>query len=88
MRGRCVEARAPDDHYGAPARLARCPVSGEAVYLREAEGSCDVHQLEGADAPRILFERMRASHPQGGNVCVDCLRRIKAIAASNLGIGK
>lgn len=57
----------------------RIPIgNGEAVFLKESPGPCEVHDwpTEGL-APRLLAA-MRERHGKGGiNVCADCIGRAR-----------
>lgn len=54
------------------------PVSErENAYISPSDGPCEAHGLPAKSLARWLVETARARHPQGVDVCVECLDRAR-----------
>lgn len=54
---------------------------GQAIYMKPAEGSCEIHKWPTEGLPRRLVQAMKERHGKGGiNACVECIHRAKAEA--------
>jgi hypothetical protein len=50
---------------------------GEAIYIREGESHCEVHELSDDKVAHAILAAMLTRVPAGITVCRDCLERMR-----------